>query len=76
MGAIAFHANGDDIARLPAIVPQQVRHRGQRVDHILNLGADRRPGHSPFTIPSTIFLASANSIIVLSLKKSSFSTPA
>ena len=34
------------------------------------------PHHSPFTIPSTIFLASANSIMVLSRKKSSFSTPA
>ena len=33
-------------------------------------------GHSPFTIPSTIFLASANSIMVLSRKNSSFSTPA
>ena len=32
--------------------------------------------HSPFTIPSTIFLASAKSIMVLSRKKSSFSTPA
>src|SRR5690606_30858273 len=30
--------------------------------------------HSPFTIPSTIFLASANSIMVLSRKNSSFST--
>ena len=33
-------------------------------------------GHNAFTIPSTIFLASANSIIVLSRKNSSFSTPA
>ena len=32
--------------------------------------------HNPFTIPSTIFLASANSIMVLSRKNSSFSTPA
>ena len=32
--------------------------------------------HSAFTIPSTIFLASANSIMVLSRKNSSFSTPA
>ena len=32
--------------------------------------------HSPFTIPSTIFLASPNSIMVLSRKNSSFSTPA
>ena len=35
-----------------------------------------RQTHSPFTIPSTIFFASANSIIVLSRKNSSFSTPA
>ncbi len=34
------------------------------------------PGYSPFKIPSTIFLASPNSIMVLSRKKSSFSTPA
>ena len=32
--------------------------------------------HSPFTIPSTIFFASLNSIMVLSRKNSSFSTPA
>ena len=32
--------------------------------------------HSALTIPSTIFLASENSIMVLSRKKSSFSTPA
>ena len=31
---------------------------------------------SAFTIPSTIFLASPNSIMVLSRKNSSFSTPA
>ena len=36
----------------------------------------RAATHSPLTIPSTIFLASAKSIIVLSRKKSSFSTPA
>ncbi len=35
-----------------------------------------RKTHSALTIPSTIFLASANSIMVLSRKKSSFSTPA
>lgn len=41
--------------------------------------ADVGPGrrtHSALTIPSTIFLASANSIMVLSRKNSSFSTPA
>ena len=32
--------------------------------------------YSPLTMPSTIFLASAKSIMVLSLKNSSFSTPA
>lgn len=32
--------------------------------------------HSAFNIPSTVFLASPNSIMVLSRKNSSFSTPA
>ncbi len=36
----------------------------------------RDAAHSPFSMPSTIFLASANSIMVLSRKNSSFSTPA
>jgi len=40
-----------------------------------HIGSGSLP-HSAFTIPSTIFLASANSIMVLSRKKSSFSTPA
>ncbi len=39
-------------------------------------GDRARAGQSDLTIPSTIFLASANSIMVLSRKNSSFSTPA
>jgi len=46
------------------------RHRPKRT------GRGESAPHNPFTIPSTIFFASANNIIVLSRKNSSFSTPA
>lgn len=52
--------------------PTKYQDRGRPVEGLVPEVAD----HSAFTIPSTIFFASANSIIVLSRKNSSFSTPA
>ena len=46
---------------------------GFRVEVLRN---ERGSGYIAFTIPSTIFFASENSIMVLSRKNSSFSIPA
>ena len=71
-GVVTFHRLSDDRTKIML----QLDAEPEGVVECVHVERQEAPAYSPFTIPSTIFLASANSIMVLSRKKSSFSTPA
>ena len=68
VGDVGIRGNADRVT---------VREYGRAIRKAAHPGNVRRlAGYIAFTISSTIFFASANSIMVLSRKKSSFSMPA